>query len=289
MEQIKLKRFLEILSLILVPPGLTAVCCQFGGLDTNITAGICLLFTIITSIYLFKSIVDRHLPSVHLLTGVFILISIVIYLFTSRESIKNVKGIKTYQQSSQFQNDFENFLKSTKNDVSILCTSTISHLPTKQIQIIEKLKNGVNIRYIVLDPLSPTMPWVAKDFGLPLERLEAENKTSLYALINLRNEWEKIKNGSPVPGHLEIRLLDGQLHTRMYVFDRTSSNGSTILVPYMNQHGSMTLPAFNFSNGTYSTLLSEYWASFEKIWNNSTDLQQFLNLHPEFGLPPVAN
>jgi DNA polymerase elongation subunit (family B) len=149
-----------------------------------------------------------------------------------------------YAKSSQFQNDIETYFGSTQSEMWILATNVSSHLPSKMDQILSRLKAGVKIKYLVFDPFSQRLPLVAEGFGTNTKDLQAQCVFSTQSLIRLFRDWTAIRKTAPRHGEVEIRFYDDIPRSRLYVVDPNVATGTTVLVPYMSHHSTLTLPIY---------------------------------------------
>ncbi len=156
-----------------------------------------------------------------------------------------------------------NFYKSTSSDKNF---------------ILSKLQAGVDVHYLLFDPFSPNLNQVAKDFDQNPRELQRECLYNLEALLDLHDKWNN-GSGLPVkPGESQVRFYDTTPRMRGYFLNPNEENGRSFLVPYINRVNSPDLPGFQFKNTTKGVSAS-YFAGVKRLWQVSTPLDKFLELH----------
>lgn len=238
---------------------------------------------LIAALYLMRPFIDRRVPATHLAI-LCALVGGVFALYLARTDNAGARPKSIYPKSSQFQNDIGSYFASTHSEVWIQAIGVHSHLPSRMDEVVSRLKAGVKVKYLVLDPYSSKLPIAADGVGTTSKDLHAQCLLSTHGLLRLYREWAKVRASAPRQGELEIRFYDDIPRSRLYVFDPNAATGTTVLVPYMNRHSSLTLPAIAFSNSSRDTV-GGYLASFERLWETAAPIDTFLQVHPELNSP----
>lgn len=277
-------KILKQLGIVLIPTSFVTLLGRFFAWSEQDTAGIAIAVLLLVSLYLMRRVINRF-ASVHFAAiGTLLVIALSYHLHMASPSV-----LKIYEHSSDFQNDLAGAFTSTKDDIWCLATDVTSHLPTRKAEVLAKLQGGVHFRYLLLNPFSDSLPGVAKAFGMKdVKRLRAESLASLKQILNVRTEWDKMAAGTATRGELEVKFIDQDPRSRLYIFDPKRGSGTVVVVPYVAGHGSMNLPAFVLSN-TKPAVTSEYIVSFENLWNTAEELTDLLRRHPELELGTSPN
>jgi hypothetical protein len=277
------RQFLESTGLVLAPAGLVAVLCQLADVTPKLTVVASAFAVLIAALYLMRPLIDARVPATYLA----ILCAVVAGIFAlhlARTDKAVTKPTSIYPQSSQFQNDIGTYFESTQSEIWILAINVHAHLPSKMDQVVSRLKAGVKVKYLILDPYSPKLPLIAEGLGASTKDLQAQCLFSTYSLLRLSREWANVRKTAPRQGELEIRFYDDIPRARLYAFDPNAATGATVLVPYINRHSSMTLPAMVFSNSNRD-VINAYLVSFERLWETAIPLDTALQMHPELNSP----
>ena len=194
--------------------------------------------------------------------------------------MKDTGLVKYYKHSAEVIGEIPENLKKTKSEVIFLGTNFhITSKDNRQI-ILGKLNEGIKIKYLVFNPFSPVMEFAANDFADSKENLTRECISGLRNIMELKQEWDKIKNTSVSPGEIEIRLFDEIPRLRGYIFDPHDENGRCIYIPYLYKINSPELPGFKFKNSP-DGVFRDYYSSIMKLWQASAPFNDFRKKYPE--------
>lgn len=285
MHNIKAIKIISVLGKIVTPTTIIALFCTVLNVGSTETAVISIASVIITTVFLFYPFINTKLPSSILL---FLLIILLVAFFFGYQNIimKDTGLVKYYKQSAEVIGEIPENLKKTKHEVIFLGTNFhITSKDNRQI-ILGKLNEGIKIKYLIFNPLSPVMDFAAIDFADSKENLMNECITGLRNIMELKRDWEKIKNASSSPGEIEIRLYNEIPRLRGYIFDPQDENGSCIYIPYLYKVNSPELPGFKFKNSS-NGVFKDYYSSILKLWQSSVPILEFEKKYP--GIDSLIN
>ena len=131
---------------------------------------------------------------------------------------------------------------------SALMVGTSFYKSVQDPALLEAVGRGVELRYVFLNPgIEDELLWrIAGAFGQDAEDLRSELSNTYYGLKSVYCKLLK----EDKEGHLNVRVLDESIGTRMYFYD--VSDGKTakgtdvvaFVVPYVHGHDSPNLPGF---------------------------------------------
>jgi DNA-binding winged helix-turn-helix (wHTH) protein len=115
------------------------------------------------------------------------------------------------------------------------------HLTTEQfrVEILDALKRGVNIYYIVFSPKSVLLPHIANSFNMPEERLENFCDGTIKNLTYIQKQALE-QNAS---GKLEYKLYESIPYFRAYFLD-PFLDGHSYIVPYLMGANPADIPGY---------------------------------------------
>lgn len=145
-------------------------------------------------------------------------------------------------------------------------------LPQYKDRLLNRLKSGVTVRFLIFNHLSPNLGEVAAGFNQKPEELKSECEITVENLKTLM-EQAKIEGAT---GTLEIRFFDTPPRTRMYVFDREKHEGTTFFIPHIDRQNSAQLPGF-FTHNIPNGVASEYFAGVDRLWASALRWNDFLD------------
>lgn len=150
--------------------------------------------------------------------------------------------------------------------------------------LMEALKNGVNIRYLVFDFTCPLASEIAHHLGETLPEFESESRKGILGIQRAQREWRKIRGDSDKT--LEVKLHCHVPGSRAYFFDPRSSEGITYLVPYGARVSSASTPGLLALENRETNFVSYFRSVFQR-WNDSDSIELWLRAHPEHDLSLV--
>jgi hypothetical protein len=146
-------------------------------------------------------------------------------------------------------------LEECKKEIDIIAFGLKSLRESQSISLEGKIKNGLKLRILTIDPQSTFLPQREKD--------EGEVPGQIKNTIEQLTDWvKKMKGFSPNPNNIELKYYD-TLPLDFYF--RVDKN--LFLGPYLYGRSSQQTISYEFESGGAGF---EYWSTyFEKIWNDS--------------------
>jgi len=265
-----LYRVLAHISALLAPAGLIALFCQALDVSAQNTAAFSLITMTTVALLLYRRQLNSRVPS-SLLLGFMLALAAVFYFSYKNILFKDTGLIRFYRQSNDYLGELNEPIDAAKHDIWFFGTNFHISTGDRRKAIIDALKRGVNVHYLIFDPSSAELTRLARDFGQSEDSLRRECALGLANLNDLARAWSSISAQTPTPGELQIRVFDVTPRGRVYVFDPGDDRGRTFLVPYVNNVNSTELPGFlleNIDRGVYRS----YLAGVMKLWSSSRPL-----------------
>ena len=265
-------KVLSFIGKIGTPTGLAAVFCAIVGLNNIETAIISLVTMAITATFLLYHPISNALPSPFVLILLIILSTI---FFFSYESIllKKTGLTKYWKLSSKIIGVIPEKIEKASNEIWFCGTNFHITAVDDRILIINKLKQGVNVNYLIFNPNSKNAEVAAKSFNQSVDEFKGECLQGLKSLMVIKREWEKLRTSVNKPGELRIRYHDEIPKLRAYIFDPNNSDSESFYILYMYLTNSPELPGFQFKNYTDGVFM-DYFACIKKLWQKSIDINQ---------------
>jgi len=198
--------------------------------------------------------------------------------------LKKTGLIKYYAQSNDFLSEIDTHISQSQQEIWFYGVDFNISATQRRDLLLNKLENGIKVRYLIFNPKSTHIADLAKDFDQPENALRSELEKGLNNLLDLRKHWTERAASSAHPGELDIRLFETPPHFRLYVFDPNRPRGSTYFIPYASVVSSTVLPGYlleNVDTGVYKA----YFNSIRKSWTTATTLDEYLKSHPEIVIP----
>jgi hypothetical protein len=274
----KLRIVLAELAILFIPTVVVTLFCQVMDISSQKTAVYSLITIALIACCLYRNWINKHVSSA-LTVALLFLLSAIFFFNYQNILLKDTGLIKRYKHSADFQAEVGTLIQGARHEIWFFGTDFhISAIDRKDL-ILERLKSGVKVNYLILNPFAQHIDQIAKDFGSSVNLLQEECRNGIVDLVELNKEWEKVAPTVSHPGDLEIRFFDSTPHARIYVFDPDKTDGRTLYVPYMNRVSSPDLPAYLLAN-TESGVYSSYFGGIKKLWLGSQPLSSFENDHP---------
>jgi CAP12/Pycsar effector protein, TIR domain len=143
-----------------------------------------------------------------------------------------------------------------------------------------KIDQGVDVRFMVLNPATTILPHVARSIAMPEADLRDENKLGLKIIIQLQMYAGARRRESTSAGEVTIRLFDSPSRGRNYVFD--GIEGESFFVPYACHGPTRPLPVYHCANR--GQIAKRNIGGMEELWesDDTIPIQLFMEQHPEF-------
>jgi hypothetical protein len=205
---------------------------------------------------------------------------------TLTEGKDTFKIIKCFKESSEFQSEIGTEIASAKEEIWFFGMNFYISAVNLRTKLLDKLRSGVKIRYLVLDPYFPHIDQVAKDFNQPINELKTECVKGLNDIFELKRQWDSISNQTNSLGEVEIRFYNNYPKSRLYLFDPRKPTGRTMFVPYFTRFRSPNLPGYLIENNP-SSIFKSYYDGVIILWSRSYGLNTFHKEHPDFPNVPL--
>jgi hypothetical protein len=238
---------------------------------TILTAGV--LLVIIRR----DAIQQRLKSSTIIILGFILLLMITLFSgpFTSfllDRTISKATGIIEYTpKANDFIPRFPKLITDAHEEVWFTGISFYISLPAYKNALLRQLENGINVRFLIYNPLSPNLDDVAAGFSQTRRELLSECDVTIQNLRTLSTD-AKARN---TKGRLEIRLFSTVPKMRLYVFDRHHEDGLTFFIPHVDQQNSPNAPGF-LARNVATGIAPAFIDGVERVWSKSENFESFL-------------
>ena len=278
-----LRNVLSQLGLILAPTGIIALFCQILDVSPRVTGAVSLATVSIIGICIYRRFLNRYIPSA-LLTALLVGLAMVFFFNYQNILLKKTGLIRYYRQSNDYLAEIDTEIVQSQQEIWFVGVDFNISATQRRDLLLNRLENGVKIRYLILNPRTTHLGDLAKDFDQSEGSLRTELEKGLSNLLDLRRRWQEKSLAAAHPGELEIRMFDTFPHFRLYVFDPGRTRGRTYFIPYANTVTSTVLPGYLLEN-VDTGVFRAYFDAARKLWATSTTLDDFLRKSDSSGAP----
>lgn len=245
-----------VVSLFLVPM-------KVDGILTSILS----LFVFCTLLVFFhSSFINSRIKSSHLGFSIVLLIFLSIYIIyiTRTES--------PFKEKIEKSNDFlgerlGHRIKSAKTSIWFIGQSFHISAPDRHQELIEKVKKGINVYYIVVDFSDSCLLSKIFDDYSPNTSISSKSEmiSSLADIITLKRECDHINSDDK--GKVQIKFLTTFPYYRGYFFDIEAEYKTAYIVPYLNHFPSSEVAGYLFEGFDYKSIAYKYYESLKRSWS----------------------
>lgn len=289
---------LKELGTVMIPTSLVALVCKLFEASPEQTSVASLYVIVVLYLVLYRKTINQRVRSSGLL--VLIVSFFAVAAFFARQvtsfgffrrfsgsSITSTVGIVDYQERS---NDFLPRLRElsagASQEIWFVGMNFYVSAPQLKDDLLERLRHGVTVRYLIYDflsddttqvALSSDLPQVARSFDNTPDELLSQSIQTVESLqqLAMRAEQEGVR------GRFEVRLFKTIPRARLYFFDPESPTGYTFFVPYTNRKDSPNLPGLLLHN-VKGGMFESYFLSTNQLWHDSEPLEHWIGRYRAF-------
>ena len=121
---------------------------------------------------------------------------------------REIVDVVIFKQSREIQSEFKSIISGIKNEAIFWGGNFYISVNEHKSLLLEKLKNGIKIKYLIFNPSSALCENASKDFDEKnSNHFYDQCITTIKNLMDLESEWKKQKLSSyHAGGNLEIKL-----------------------------------------------------------------------------------
>jgi hypothetical protein len=168
---------------------------------------------IILYLYVYREMIRRYVHShwilifaISFITTATIEKDVVINKLIDQSGITRATGIIEYvPHANDWLGNIGGYMDGSKQEIWLTGMSFYVTLPQFKDRIIKKLGDGVDVRFLIYDPLSPSLPQVAQAFGQRPEELASESRVTIENLRSIEEAWKHPTSSAK----FEVRLFNG--------------------------------------------------------------------------------
>ena len=146
-------------------------------------------------------------------------------------------------------------------------------IPTMRAILLDRLRAGVSVKILLLDPQGPWLSHMAQAIGNDEQELQSQGMASLNGLHGIRKKWDAEKStldADAASGTFEFRTFDSIIHGRIYAIDPAHDTGKLLLCPYVFGVSPSQLPCYLWQysiQAPYNTYIRE----LRRLWGEPTN------------------
>ncbi len=212
-----------------------------------------------------------------LITGILLLLITFLFFIPFFSEAASQNAPEYYLISEDFQRDLSKNILAAKNEIIFWGGNFYSSTEERSDDLLNRLAEGVNIKYLIFNPASSLKEEASRDFGENTNKFETQCKITITNLIDLQSRWDTKKKSVKNKGELEVKLYKNVPRLRAYFFDPENTNSHSFFVHFLYHTDSSQLPMFKIINSKESAFLN-YLNSFRSHWqaDNVVTLAQYL-------------
>jgi hypothetical protein len=197
-------------------------------------------------------------------------------LFKSEEIIES-NDIIVYKESKELHEKFKDIICGAQKEIIFWGGNFYYSVNENREQILERLKMGVTIKYLIFNPQSPNCNYVSKDFKEHENTFYDQTVTTIKNLKSIKSEWESAKQTAKKGGGLQVKLYNNIPRLRAYMVDTQSENSYSYIVHFLHNIDSSKVPAYQIKNN-FKGIIQTYLDSFNNLWDsdNTITLEEYL-------------
>jgi hypothetical protein len=153
-------------------------------------------------------------------------------------------------------------LLNAKQDAWFVGTTFYISIGQYRDLFLRKLAEGVDINFLILNPESDALRYMALLLGVTDKELLLDCMSGIRVMDRTLEDARSRKT----TGSLTIKLIDEPFQTRFYLVDPKTDGGYVYLVPQVNGTNSQTVPGFLLRSS--SEYCSRYLDGIEERWNS---------------------
>jgi hypothetical protein len=190
---------------------------------------------------------------------------------------------KIFERSNDFLStgnkyQFPSLLKQVTNEAWFIGTSFFISLDQYNDLILERLADGININFLILDPYAETINKVAGLMDVTPKEVFHDCMSGIRILDRTVREAAKRE----LHGELRVKITAEPIQTRVYMFDPRADTGYFYFVPHLNGTNPQTVPGFLAANAK-APICESYFKGVLKIWADPAikSLADWQSLRPD--------
>jgi hypothetical protein len=199
--------------------------------------------------------------------------------FMVNRTLWRTTGIIEYApNANDFLPRFRDLIDDAQEDVWFAGVSFYISLPANQAYFLNALERGINVRFLIYNPLSPNVADVAAGFSQSVDELKSESEMTIRSLMALGQQAKQRR----ASGNLDIRLFTIVPKMRLYVIDKHSERGVTFFIPHVDHQNTPNTPGFlarNLKTGVAPAFIE----GLDRVWNAAMPWDEFMKIYQPQG------
>lgn len=266
-EQQKLRKIVGELGFVGGASSLCVVLLNLFNVDSFVIALTTILLSMILLVLLHRKMVAKHVNGAFAIIVMMVLISLLLYMHKFKAGDNSVITDTT---SVEFRQELYSLVEKSREEVVFVGANfyvTAGNLYFHEL-VKRKISEGVNFKFLFLNPDSPALEHIAKNFNIDKQQMKPGQMITLEGLKQIEREINTSLKHQVKQGTFEYRMFDEVPQNRCYLFDIESEHGVAIMVPYGNSVNSTKLPAFRF-NKSNQAYFDPFYAGINRLWLSS--------------------
>ena len=182
-------------------------------------------------------------------------------------------AIKSYKRANDFLSHTCTRIRKAKEEIWFVGANFYITAPEHRLLLVEKLRKGVDVKFLIFDFLSSSLPEVAESFSNSEQEFRAQCQGTVESLRIISEAWQQLQRQTR--GQLDIRLSTREPKLRFYFYDQRRLTGYTYFVPHVVKQDSPNLPGFLVRNMRRG-IVSRYATGVQQLWDESQKFKDWL-------------
>jgi hypothetical protein len=229
-------RPLSRLGLLFGPSGVAATLAKLFEASDATTSLIALMVFIVVSTFYFRKWIAANISSYYLIQAGICAISLSLLAAVANvlpfglqvQGVKSSGIVEFVPNGNDWLSSAGPYVNNARYEIWFSGVSFYVSLPKYRDKLLAKLRDGVSVRFLILDPASKYIEDAAAHFTQSPDDLRAETNITVE---NLRYIWTQWQDHPTSSAHFEVRVTSIPPSLRLYMFDRKEENGFMFLVP----------------------------------------------------------
>lgn len=168
------------------------------------------------------------------------------------------------------ESDKDRLFLDAKKEIFFVGATMHITLGNRREAILQKLREGVTIRFLIADPEGSAYRYNAEMFGQTEAELRKETEITLDGFRAVQGEWEKIKPNVPEAnrGQCILKTVNAVFPTGFYFYDAISEPLDMLMVPHVMGHDAPEIPSYRIPH-EQRKIIEHYYDSFQNMWNSA--------------------
>ncbi len=177
------------------------------------------------------------------------------------------------EKGAALETDKSAYIDAAKEEIWFIGATMHYTAGNRRETVLNKLKEGVSIRALILDLDGKMYDANAAQFGQTRDELELETKMTILGFRRLNKEWNSYlkSSGNDSPASLDVRVIDEVFSTGVYLFDPEHAHSKMVIIPHVIGHDATEVPGLVFSHAN-EKYIKLYFRKIRTAWESGKSI-----------------